>query len=1193
MANLEINIGGSDKGGNSELRETIGLIERLQDMKSGLEIDLIKAETVADIRRVGEQLTGVNVRIGEYIGLASKATTAWKDNQTELILDNLASKIALTQANAAAFGNTVQTQNAELKAYEAAFNQLVSNGLDPAGKELTDIAGKINVLTGAIQSQKGALAEQKALDQLSVKLKQLGADVLLSADAQKKAQAEIRAYQTGINNLIKAGVDPADSRIKGFQSSIEALNATISQSNANKITGEFQQTGSIVNDLNGRIAQLRQQINFATSEQSIASLNSELANAQAELKRLAVVGLTAEQQMKRFGSNSSAFGTELARIVQDAPYATTALGAIQNNFGAIGNNITRATELFPQFTRNVREAVEAKRAAGIQANVLSESFRGLLGGMGGLIFAVSILTSAIQVYTALSQKKQRELEKEAKATKTLADATNELIEKLDAQSRLTAQTISNYAKEITTLTTLYGTIRSANTSRQQQIQALEELQKLYPDIYANLSIEEIQVGKNAAAYEGLADSIRKVAYAEAARNLGAQALENELKASVALEALNRKIAKEKERVAVIDARAAKAAERSSYGAVGAARQGNAINENIELLQKQAAEQEKAQKTAKADADAFFDAATRSNGQVREQTGLIYDLEKQLKKVQAQRPFLKTEADLKANTEEAHRLQKELERLGGGSRIKILGGLKDESDKAKKSLRELGTIITGIYDAATDSGNLIGLDGVDRDIQTLVNKYGKLTDKVNEEEAKQVAFYREQIKQKPKFAAEAEKQITQVVKDAAAERAEIDEGLARDLNATIIKFNEDRAARIAELEGRAGISRIKSREQELAANKLYWDGVARNAEKYGITLEQLAEYRKSSEFQINQKWDQKMIESSFIYRRRQNETFTQMLIRRLNKETELELKAAQGNADKKSAIQARYFSQLNSLQAGQREQDFLFNLREIDNFEIKLGELNTQLQLLRDKRSFQLISNEEYAKGAAAIAMQVQQVQLLGQAFDATAAGIGDSFVGAIFEGENALESLATTFKNVAKNIISGLIQVATRYAINQALGVSSMAATAAASAAAGAKVAAAWSTAATFASVASFGAAAAVGAGALASAVAASKALSLTGFATGGYTGNISRREIAGVVHGQEFVVNAMATRDNLPLLKAMNAGKDVSAALPSRARSINFGQIGGEQQAQTIRIQGDLSNTSIKLSNDRATRFNRKFGRG
>jgi hypothetical protein len=48
---------------------------------------------------------------------------------------------------------------------------------------------------------------------------------------------------------------------------------------------------------------------------------------------------------------------------------------------------------------------------------------------------------------------------------------------------------------------------------------------------------------------------------------------------------------------------------------------------------------------------------------------------------------------------------------------------------------------------------------------------------------------------------------------------------------------------------------------------------------------------------------------------------------------------------------------------------------------------------------------------------------------------------------------------------------------------------------------------------------------------------SVSGFEAGGYTGNYGRKEVAGVVHGQEFVVNASATAKNRATLEAMNRG--------------------------------------------------------
>ena len=58
-----------------------------------------------------------------------------------------------------------------------------------------------------------------------------------------------------------------------------------------------------------------------------------------------------------------------------------------------------------------------------------------------------------------------------------------------------------------------------------------------------------------------------------------------------------------------------------------------------------------------------------------------------------------------------------------------------------------------------------------------------------------------------------------------------------------------------------------------------------------------------------------------------------------------------------------------------------------------------------------------------------------------------------------------------------------------------------------------------------------------------SSILGVGGFYNGGYTGHGSRGSVAGVVHGQEFVVNASATSRNRAALEAMNAGRNVSTS--------------------------------------------------
>ncbi|HLV84140.1 MAG TPA: tape measure protein [Devosia sp.] len=106
-----------------------------------------------------------------------------------------------------------------------------------------------------------------------------------------------------------------------------------------------------------------------------------------------------------------------------------------------------------------------------------------------------------------------------------------------------------------------------------------------------------------------------------------------------------------------------------------------------------------------------------------------------------------------------------------------------------------------------------------------------------------------------------------------------------------------------------------------------------------------------------------------------------------------------------------------------------------------------------------------------------------------------------------------------------------------AAAVSATATTTATQTAAAATTAAAWTPAAFMASIGSFGAAAAIG-------IAAVLALgALGGFRKGGYTGNGGVDDVAGVVHGKEFVFDAAATsRIGVSNLEAMRKGQ----ALPT-----------------------------------------------
>lgn len=169
--------------------------------------------------------------------------------------------------------------------------------------------------------------------------------------------------------------------------------------------------------------------------------------------------------------------------------------------------------------------------------------------------------------------------------------------------------------------------------------------------------------------------------------------------------------------------------------------------------------------------------------------------------------------------------------------------------------------------------------------------------------------------------------------------------------------------------------------------------------------------------------------------------------------------------------------------------------------------------------------------------------IIGNVMQTSIDGVSSAIGNAIAKGEDLRSSLQSVAQTIVADMIGALIKLGIQYAINAALG-STLAGTAtAANVAMAATTAAAWAPAAAMASLASFGANAIPAEAALTTTTFTASALAMTGFRKGGYTGDSAVDQIAGVVHGQEYVVPADATaRIGVGTLDRMVAGGDVQS---------------------------------------------------
>ncbi|MFH7897268.1 tape measure protein [Acinetobacter baumannii] len=88
-------------------------------------------------------------------------------------------------------------------------------------------------------------------------------------------------------------------------------------------------------------------------------------------------------------------------------------------------------------------------------------------------------------------------------------------------------------------------------------------------------------------------------------------------------------------------------------------------------------------------------------------------------------------------------------------------------------------------------------------------------------------------------------------------------------------------------------------------------------------------------------------------------------------------------------------------------------------------------------------------------------------------------------------------------------------------------------------------------------------------------AQTIAGFSSGGYTGNMGRGDVAGVVHGQEYVLNAAATkRVGVDTLNAINSG----GSLERKEPKVIINNYGSEKVETSTNSDGDLLVTIGKI---------------
>jgi hypothetical protein len=224
-------------------------------------------------------------------------------------------------------------------------------------------------------------------------------------------------------------------------------------------------------------------------------LNGFSGKVESDLKRTAIETAKASAIIGGSvakGSNQAAFAlTNLGRVAQDAPFG----------FIGIQNNIAPLIESFQRLKASSGSTGSALKALGSS-----------LIGSGGLLFAVSLVTSAL---TVLAQNP----EKVAGAINYLSGVVDNATESQKAYNEELIETSAAAKVEITSLTGLISIARNETLSRNARLEALKKVKAEYPEQLNFLTLETIGSKRAADAIDLLSKSLLRKAKIQAAEKL--------------------------------------------------------------------------------------------------------------------------------------------------------------------------------------------------------------------------------------------------------------------------------------------------------------------------------------------------------------------------------------------------------------------------------------------------------------------------------------------------------------------------------------------------------------------------------------------------------------------------------------------------------------------------------------------------
>ena len=493
-------------------KEAFGQLERLRtDMNSTVEVYVKMAETMAarskdmpnNFEQLGEKAQGYVKILGD---MNSTQTKLIKIQEKQLqVLREVSGQLENLQV----LGKLDKLFTQTAKSVEKVNSKMAEMGKNASQGE--------SGMQGAAKTAEEVSVQLKKVelnfDEISKTVRDYNDDIMKLNQAQIQIRIEMNTLKDIQRNLDKEydkgkiSIQQYTQESAKLKNSQEKLNAQYKQNVAlirNHATAVVSTKGSYY-ELNATMLELQKRF-YALDEAGRDSdlgknLIKQANDINNKLKQIDAQFGNYRRNVGNYASSWNGLGMSIQQIGRELP--SLAMGW-NTFFLAISNNLPTLTD---ELARAKKEYKELTAAGETAEPVWKQVVKGIFSWQTALIVGVTVLS----MYEKDIVNWIKGLFKAEDAMKDLVDVQKEL-------NAVQAKGAQNAQDEIIRLNLLYKAAQDAKRPVEERKKAVDELQKVYPEYFENLTDEEVLAGKASDAYTRLSTSIVAAARARAAQD---------------------------------------------------------------------------------------------------------------------------------------------------------------------------------------------------------------------------------------------------------------------------------------------------------------------------------------------------------------------------------------------------------------------------------------------------------------------------------------------------------------------------------------------------------------------------------------------------------------------------------------------------------------------------------------------------